>query len=117
VLGKPFPPLSKNLFMLGFPRSQFVAGIANFDVIEQFGGFKVKLGAVMFDLFSYLENLKYVEFSLHYSTFGKKALSFHRWQSDTLPSLNIIKIPDLFCEFNQISTVFLKLSAAEVPVQ
>jgi hypothetical protein len=60
----------------GFPRSQFVAGIANFHVIEQLSRFKIKFGAVMFDFFGYLENLKDVEFCLHYSTFGKKPYPF-----------------------------------------
>jgi hypothetical protein len=34
---------------------------------------------------------------------------FHRWQSNTLLSLNIVKVPDLSCKFNHIGIVFLKI--------
>jgi hypothetical protein len=56
----------------GFPCGQFVASVTNFRVIEQLGRFEIEFCAVMFDLFGYLENLKDVEFSLHYSTLPKK---------------------------------------------
>jgi hypothetical protein len=58
----------------GFPCGQFVAGIANFHVIEQICRFEVELRAVVLDLFSYLENFKDVKFSLHYSTFPKSLI-------------------------------------------
>jgi hypothetical protein len=36
----------------------------------------------------------------------KNTFKNHRWQSNTLLSLNITKLPDLFCKFNQMGMVF-----------
>jgi hypothetical protein len=70
--GESFSSLGEDLFVPGLPRGQLVADIADFHIIEQFRCFKIELGAVMFDLFGDLENLKDVKFCLHYSTFTKK---------------------------------------------